>query len=93
MAGLGLGVGSASTSDGTTMVAKGAAITPAAKRLFTREPKRERRVSIFLSSQLKGRKTDCDNDGHPYRPEHAVFSSVTVTERSLEYSRAPPAGK
>lgn len=52
MAGLGLGVGSASTSDGTTMVAKGAAITPAAKRLFTREPKRERRVSIFLSSQL-----------------------------------------
>jgi hypothetical protein len=48
MVGLGLGVCSASTSDGTTMVAKGAAITPTAKRLFPSEPKRERRVSIFL---------------------------------------------
>jgi hypothetical protein len=42
---------------------------------------------------LKGRKTDCDNVGHSYRPKHAVFSSVTVMERSLEYSSAPPAGK
>ena len=30
--------------------AEGAAITPAAKRLFTRVPKRERRDSIFLLS-------------------------------------------
>jgi hypothetical protein len=75
------------------MVAKGVATTPAAKRLFTREPKRERRDSIFLSSRLKGRKTDCDNDGHSSRPKHAVFSSVMVTERSLEYSRPPPTGK
>jgi hypothetical protein len=50
MAGLGLGVGWASASDGTTTAAEGAAITPAAKRLFTKEPKRERRDSIFLLS-------------------------------------------
>jgi hypothetical protein len=75
------------------MVAKGAATTPAAKRLFTREPKRERRDSIFLSSRLKGRKTDCDNDGHSYRPKYAVFSSVTVMERGLEYRAASSAGK
>jgi hypothetical protein len=84
MAGLGLGVGSASTSDGTTMVAKGAAITPAAKRLFTKEPKRERRDSIFFPPNCNGRKTDCDNDGHSSRPKHAVFSSVMVTERNPE---------
>jgi hypothetical protein len=42
---------------------------------------------------LKGRKTDCDNDGHSYRPKHAVLSSVTVMERGLEYSAALPAGK
>jgi hypothetical protein len=71
------------------MVTKGAVIIPAAKRLFTREPK-ESVETAFFPSQLIGRKTDCDNIGHSYHPKHALFSLVTVMELSPEYSRRLP---
>ena len=64
------GVSWASDSDGVMKAANGAAITPAATRFFTREPRRERLESILVIPLIKGRtQIDFNHAGHSSRPE------------------------